>query len=233
MFIRDKLNLNNDELIVLGARPGMGKTLFALSILYNSAQRGCFISLNETADEISYKEDRMKIKSSEKNYESICVERPSLLELMELIESQKYNCDYFIIDDMSGLNEEINFLFNKTKNYQFVIRHLKLLAKCINKNIILISQLDRIVEEQSHETHYNFKTWDEKYIDHILILYRKDYYNVEPLNFNNVDGGQSLLYVAKTKLKKNSVKEVILNFKYPFWSYVFEDKYLKKTNYER
>jgi replicative DNA helicase len=217
-FIKNKLNLKNDELIILGGRPGMGKTLFAINLLNNSSQKGCFISLCDSDEEIFYKLEKMNIISSQSNFDSICMEQPTLLELMELVVLQKDKFDYFVIDDMSGLNEEIERLFNHNKNYQFVFRHLKLLAKSIGKTIILLSQLDTIVEEKTHTNRYNIISWKEKYIDHILIIYRSDYYK-DIDKKNNIRGiSNALLYVAKTKLEKNSIEEVKLNFKYPFWS---------------
>lgn len=217
-FIKNRLSLKNDELIILGGRPGMGKTLFAISLLNNSLQKGCFISLCDSDEEIFYKLEKMNINSSQSNFDSICMEQPSLLELMELIVLQKDKFDYFVIDDMSGLNEEIEPLFNHNKNYQFIFRHLKLLAKSIGKMIILLSQLDRIVEEKPHTNRYNIISWKEKYIDHILIIYRSDYYkNIDKKN--TIAGiSNALLYVAKTKLEKNLIEEVKLNFKYPIWS---------------
>lgn len=222
LFIEKKLNLKSDELIVLGGRPGMGKTLFALSLMNNSPKKGCFLALCESSEEIAYKEEKMNIKSSQKNYVSICIELPSLIELMELIVAQKDKFDYFVIDDMGELNEDINPLFSKDKNYQFVLRHLKLLAKTLNKNIILISQIDEIIEVRYKENGYfpfSYYASREKFIDHILIIYRPTYYKIEVNEIGEVfEDNDGLLYFAKTKLK-NSVEEVKLKFNRPVWSF--------------
>src|SRR5690606_33321022 len=131
---------------------------------------------------------------------------------------------YFVIDDMGELNEDINPLFSKDKNYQFVLRSLKLLAKSLNKNIILISQLDRRIEVRANEDGYTFPfpfsyyARREKFIDHILIIHRPAYYNIKKNEFEEVfEFNDGLLYFAKTKFFKNLGEEVKLKFNYPVW----------------
>jgi len=226
-FIEKTLNLKNDELVVLGGRPSMGKTSFALNMLNNSSKRGCFIELWESPEEISSKEEKMKIKDSQKNYETICMERPSLIELIELIVDQKDKVDYFVIDDMSGLNEAINPLFSKDKNYQFVLRYLKLIAKGLKKNIFLFSQLSRIVENGNF---FNFIYYAirEKYIDHILTILRPAYYviEVDPNTGLEFERNAAFLFVAKTKLRKNSGK-INMKFDYPIWSLAESESFVE------
>lgn len=214
--IKKILNLKNDELVVLGVPRGMGKTSFVLSLLKNSSTNGCFISLCESPEEIASKEEKMNIHPYLKKYESICIDRPSLLELLELIVSQNDTCDYFVIDDMSGLNEDVNPLFSDDKNYQFVLRHLKLLAQALCTNIILVSQLDKRIDNVFDSRRYARK---EKFIDHIMIIHHPAYYHIETNEFNEpFEDDDAFLYISKTNLKGNML-DIRLKFNYPWWTY--------------
>lgn len=221
-FIEQSLDLKNDELVVLGGRPGMGKTLFVLSLLNNSSKKACYISLCESSEEIAFKEDKMNISPDNKKYKSTFLDRPSLIELLELIVSQKENFDYFVIDDMSGLSENVNPLFCKDKNYQFVLRYLKLVAKSLVKNIILVSPLHkRIVKELS----FNYYSFRENFIDHIIIIDRPAYHNRKYKLYESFyelyepfEDDDAFLHISKTKLLKKR-NEFKLKYKYPFWSF--------------
>ncbi len=58
-YIKQILSLKNGELVVLGRRGRREKTSFVLSLLRNSSEKACFISLHESSEEIAYKEDNM------------------------------------------------------------------------------------------------------------------------------------------------------------------------------
>lgn len=214
-YIKQILSLKNGELIVLGGRRRREKTSFVLSLLRNSSEKACFISLHESSEEIAYKEDKMnRYPYPKKNYESICIERPSLIELMELIVSQKDKFDYFVIDDLSGLEEDVNPLFSEDKNYQLVLRHLRVLTKSLSTNIILASSLDIRVDDG-----FNFRTYSrkEKFIDHILIIHHPAYYHIKIDLYNEpIMEDDAFLIVTKTKLSR-AHHDIRLKFNYPLW----------------
>jgi len=225
-FIEQNTNLDSGELIVLGGRPGMGKTSFIMNLLSNSSRKVCFISLSESSEEIAYKKERMNIyPDSKKNYDTICIDRPPLIELLELIVAQKGNFQYFVIDDLRSLEEDVNPLFSEHKNYQLVLRHLKVLAKSLHTNIILVSLLDKRVEDGFPFRFYSSK---EKYIDHLLIIHRPACYPIQINKFNDpIEYDDAFLYITKTKLLKDC-DDFRLKFKYPLW-YFPGGKYLDKN----
>lgn len=216
-FLKGILNLKNDELVVLGGWPGMGKTSFVLNLLVNSSTKGCYISLCESSEEIAYREEKMNIYANHDKYKSICMDRPSILELLELIVSQKDNFDYFVIDDMRGLSEDVNPLFSEDKNYQFVVRHLKLVAKSLCSTIILVSPFDKKIGDVFDSSRFARK---EKYIDHIIIINRPAYYGIRIDQFHGLlEDEDAFLYVSKTKTPRRTGIDLRLKFNYPFWSF--------------
>jgi len=105
-----------------------------------------------------------------------------------------------------------------------VLRHLKVLAKSLHTNIILVSSLDKRVEDGFPFRLYSSK---EKYIDHLLIIHRPAYYHIQTNEFNDpIEYDDAFLYITRTKLLKGC-DDFRLKFKYPLW-YFPGIKYLDK-----
>lgn len=164
------------ELTVIGARPGMGKTAFALNIAYNVASQGkkvLFFSLEMSKKQLSLRTYSMiseitlgKIRNGMLNDEEVeritgsYIENADILEKMVLVDDVSYlsdimkitysmdNIDLIIIDYLQLI---------KTKNkYQMryqeladIANSLKFLSKDLDIPIIALAQVNREVEKKA------------------------------------------------------------------------------------
>jgi replicative DNA helicase len=163
------------ELTVIGARPGMGKTAFALNIAYNVASQGknvLFFSLEMNEEQLFLRLCSMlaeinlsKIRSgllNDKEVEKIVdsyTKNANILEKMVLVDNVSYlsdimriaysmdNIDLIIVDYLQLI---------KTKNkYQMryqeladIVNTLKFLSKDLNVPVIALAQVNREVEKK-------------------------------------------------------------------------------------
>lgn len=224
--IDDENILDKSDLLVIGGRPGMGKTSLVLNIIIrNKKAKGLYISLKETEYKIL---DKIKnIKSVQKTMyplkeleveqlemeeiQMICLENPKFIELVELIVSNKNEYDYFVLDELTEIDGKINPLFSKNKNYYKIIRHLKALANALDKNIILLSNLNKKIEKKGKKKfNYLYYGNQEKYIDYLMVIHRPDYYGIYKNKFNEeYSDGECTLYFAKSKRKAPSSEYIV------------------------
>ena len=210
------ISFKKSDFIVIGGAIGMGKTTLALNILKRNESKGCYISLSETKEKLERKleimdkaNDLMKslkklgIESFKNNAANLFfLEFPSLLELVELIVSKKNEFDYFIVNGLTRIDNNINPLFSENKNYHNILRHLKALCIALNKNIILLSNLDSEKIEEEKRFAYHYYGRKEKYIDYLITIHREDYYrgvfdDLEDLKKDN----KAVLTIVKSKRK--------------------------------
>jgi replicative DNA helicase len=164
------------ELTVVGARPGMGKTAFALNIAFNIASQGkkvLFFSLEMGKKQLSLRTYSMiseiplsKIRSGLLNDEEVEKITNSYLENADILERM------VLVDDVSYLSDIMKIAYSmdsidliivdylqliKTKNkYQMryqeladIVNSLKFLAKDLNVPIIALAQVNREVEKKA------------------------------------------------------------------------------------
>gem|GEM_PF-4300828 len=154
---------NGGELIILGGRPGMGKTSLAVDIVRNCGGKTLFISIEPFSAV-----QRQRIGGHVYSMAEY-PQPPSPNEIRRVVLLCKDEIDLVIVDYIQLL---------ETKE---PIRELKEMAQTINKPILALSQLDRIGETRKG---YRPRIDDLRRIDaeHIscidkaLLLYRSYYY---------------------------------------------------------
>lgn len=143
----DYRDLEPGELILVGARPGQGKTLLTLQILIDAmrnGQYGLFFTLAYTEREVLERMHRLNATPSEFN------------GLFELHDSDRIDADYIIasldglpsgtvvvIDYLQMLNER-----RETPDLEHQVGQLRAYAKANGLVMIFISQVDRRFEAE-------------------------------------------------------------------------------------
>ncbi len=165
--------LNKSDLIILGARPGMGKTSFALNIARNVAvnakKKVCFFSLEMTRDQLA-----QRMLSNEASIESEKLRTGDLSadEWTRLAQAGKNLSDaeiYFdetssitvpemkaklrrmdgvdlVVIDYLGLMHSARKTENRVQEVSEITRNLKVMAKELNVPVIACAQLSRGTE---------------------------------------------------------------------------------------
>ena len=172
------VGLGNSDLVLVGARPGMGKTSFAMNIATASAKRlkktVCVFSLEMSAEQLAN-----RMLSSEAQVDSYKLRsgqlEPSDWEAIAFASSHLSECD-ILIDDTSGITvTSMKSKLRRVKNLGLVVidylqlmqsdskrrdgnrvtevgdisRGLKLLAKEMNVPVICCAQLSRGPESRT------------------------------------------------------------------------------------
>ena len=200
---------SQDDLICLAARPAMGCTTFALNIMQNNKElKGCFISLVDSKYQLQQKLNVINAKHSlDKEIQTNRIidipikilELPTTIELAEYLASIAEKYDYFVIDNLSYIDQDTNAIFSKNKNYQTIVRHLKAACFLMQKNIILLSSISREIEENSKFS-FSYFGIREKYFDHIITISRPEYYAIDEDEFGKqYKEGETIVCIAKTK----------------------------------
>jgi replicative DNA helicase len=164
------------ELTIIGARPAMGKTAFALNIAYNVATAGkkvLFFSLEMTKKQLSLRMESMisgisssKIKSgmlNDDNVEKITnsyIENADVLRRIDLVDNKPYlhdimkisysldNVDLIIIDYLQLIRTKNNYQM-RYQELADIVNNLKFLAKDLNIPVIALAQVNREVEKKA------------------------------------------------------------------------------------
>lgn len=163
--------LNKSDLIILGARPGMGKTSFALNIARNVAVKErktiCFFSLEMSRDQLAQrllsaeaciKSDKLRTGNIADNEWTRLVQATEVLSRANIyvdespgitVQEMKAkvrrlgNADLIIVDYL-GLMEPTNKrIENRVQAVTEITRNLKLMAKELNIPVLVCSQLRR------------------------------------------------------------------------------------------
>jgi replicative DNA helicase len=172
---RLKNGFEGGELIIIGARPAMGKTAFALNIAYNVAtigKKALFFSLEMTKKQLSLRMNSMisgvplhKIKSgmlSENDVEKIAnsyIENADVLRKIDLVDNISYLHDImkisYSLDNMNLIIVDYLQLIKTKDKYQMryqeladIVNSLKFLSKDLNVPIIALAQVNREVEKK-------------------------------------------------------------------------------------
>ena len=166
--------LNKSDLIILGARPGMGKTSFALNIARNVAVSGgktvCFFSLemtrdqlaqrllsNEAAIESSHLRDsslmtddewaRLARASENLSKSNLYLDETSTITVPEMkAKLRRMGKVDLVIIDYLGLMKSATPKENRVQEVSDITRNLKIMAKELMVPVLVCSQLSRGTE---------------------------------------------------------------------------------------
>ena len=202
------LGMNPGNLIIIGARPGMGKTSFAMNIATNVAKRSkkavCVFSLEMSCEELVMRvlSSEAKIESKklraakleDPDYHKINVAAAALSETNLLIDDtpgltvtamkaklrKVKNVGLVVIDYLQQMQSERRF-DNRAVEVGEISRGLKMLAKDLGVPVICCAQLNR--ENASKDklpqlTDLRESGSIEQDADVVMFLHRKAYYEM-------------------------------------------------------
>lgn len=155
-----------DELVIIGGRPGSGKTTFALNMAYNMATQGkrvVFFSLEMSAVEFLDRLTKQALEISEYNM-SNC---EKVIEFARKIESlplkiidngatsiedianvlRHTKCDIAFVDHLSILKSNRRYN-SRLEELSDITRRLKVCAKQVNIPLVCLCQLNRQLESR-------------------------------------------------------------------------------------
>lgn len=163
--------LNRSDLIILGARPGMGKTSFALNIARNVAIKErktvCFFSLEMSRDQLAQrllsaeaciKSDKLRTGNIADNEWTRLVQATEILSRANIYVDETPgitvpemkakvrrlgNADLIIVDYLGLMEPSNKRIDNRVQAVTEITRNLKLMAKEINIPVLVCSQLRR------------------------------------------------------------------------------------------
>lgn len=166
--------LNKSDLIILGARPGMGKTSFALNIARNVAVTGgktvCFFSLEMTRDQLAQRllsneaaiesghlrdsslmtDDewaRLAQASEQLSNSNLYLDETSTLTVPKMkAKLQRMKKVDLVIIDYLGLMKSATPKENRVQEVSDITRNLKIMAKELKVPVICCAQLSRGTE---------------------------------------------------------------------------------------
>ena len=173
--------LNKSDLIIVGARPGMGKTSFCLNIARNVAvnqnKTVCFFSLEMSRDQLaqrmlsneaSIKSEKLRtgeltkeewvnlsIASEKLSTAPIYFDETSNITVNDIkarVQRMNGACDLVIIDYLS-LIASSGKKENRVQEVSEITRNLKIMAKELKIPIICCAQLNRAGTESKGSTH--------------------------------------------------------------------------------
>lgn len=169
--------LNKSDLIVIAARPGMGKTSFAMNIAVNVSQRLqdkqiCVFSLEMSKEQIvsrmlcseaKMSSDIMKTGRLDPEQFGNFMKGADVLQQLEIYIDDTPGCNVMnmksklrrmnnlgvvIIDYLQLMNSTNNYNGNRVLEISEITRNLKIMAKELNVPVIVLSQLARGPEQR-------------------------------------------------------------------------------------
>ena len=195
--------LGRGDLIILAARPGMGKTSFALNIATRVAMQQkvpvAIFSLEMTKEQLTN-----RILSAEAGIDSQAFRTGALRaedwEYLALATEKLHDAPIYM-DDTSGIT-----ITEMKAEISSITRNLKIMAKEMNVPIIALSQLSRAVEKQGNNSSHRPQLSDlrdsgsiEQDADCVLFLYRDSYYASQNPDGAEVDADTAECIVAKNR----------------------------------
>lgn len=210
------------QLIVLGARPAMGKTTFACSVIDNVCIKGnkscVYFSPAYSKESIVQRLIRIHggIRSDENDLEkasdsaadivdsSLWIDDTPAIYVDEMIQKCRElreirDIDLIVVDYLQLVSDIVEKENSTLAEQKQIIGKLKYLAEECNCAILVLSQLNRSAEKRKRHfpivADFPTHTALGKFADVILLLYREFYY------YMREDRNHATLYIARSKNK--------------------------------
>ena len=166
---------------LVGARPAMGKSAFAISMAINLARRNqkfIYFSIEMEKEQVS---KRIKLQTDEKEYAAIkgriiIDDTPSLKISQVRKQLATVPADYIFIDYLQLMTSDCKQESPKAE-LKSIIWDLKKLAEKLNVAIIVLSQLNRSGSHCPDKSDISVLTADDLEGVHITFLHREGYYH--------------------------------------------------------
>jgi replicative DNA helicase len=207
------------DLIILASRPSMGKTAFAVQCAVTAARLGstvdvytlemtaqqltqrmfgCLVDLNIEKlrnGTLSEQEEKLMEQSINKmlvlniNLDDKSGITASYVKAKSSANHRKGRCDMIIVDYLQLMSYDTKL--NSNEGYGSISRSLKGLAKDLNVPVILVSQLNRSLEQRGNKrpTMADLRSSGEieQDADMIIFPYREYYYSAQPDNKGKIE----------------------------------------------
>lgn len=243
--------LNKSDLILLAARPAMGKTSFALNVAHNVARKGgtvAIFSLEMTREQIASRLLSSEAMIDSRNLRTGELSADDWVKLAQAADTLS-KCHIYI-DDTSGITvPEMKARCRRVKGLSLVVidylqlmssgrrienrvqevsemtRNLKIMAKDLNVPVVTLSQLSRSVESRTEHRPQLSDLREsgsiEQDADIVLFLYRESYYTQSEENMN-----EATCIVSKNR--HGAIGDVALHWDGEHTLFTSQEKYLNE-----
>lgn len=197
------VELVRGELIIVGARPAMGKSTFVQNILRNIVMQEkkpvAYFNLESSKESIV---EKLMINNSKFEIDKINIEDTPNITIDEICKKARdlkkdKNIELLVIDYLQLVRFDKSKLFSRDREVEEISKSLKMLAKELEILIIVTSQLSREPEKRRNKRPIilDFKEarGTLEYADTVLLLYRDSYYNT------NIKSNITEIIIAKNK----------------------------------
>lgn len=174
---RVTLGFQDSDLILIAARPSMGKTAFSLSVARDAARQGykvLFFSLEMSRRQLSFRMlvdrftdiselktgrdvdwDKLNSLATEDYTNNLFIDDSPSLRTMEIRSiarkmKRKFGIDMIIVDYLQLVQGDKDLKQNGSRYFGDISRRFKSLAKELNIPVIALSQLNRKVEDRGN-----------------------------------------------------------------------------------
>ena len=197
--------LNKSDLILIAARPGMGKTAFALNVALNAAKAS--VKNKERGDKKGTGVCVFQLEMGKEQLASRFLSSEALIESQKLKTGNLDGDDWVKIAEIKAkcrrLGDELGLIVidylqlmhvggrhmdNRVQEVAEISRSLKIMAKELNVPVVCLSQLSRASAQRSDKRPMLSDLREsgaiEQDADIVMFIYRDDYYDDESENKN-------------------------------------------------
>ena len=206
--------LGRSDLIILAARPGMGKTSFALNIATNVARQAFRTGRLNNSDWNDFA-NATSLLYNVPIYmdDSSGISVPEIkAKIRQINQDPKRDKIGLVIIDYLQLMQSAKRTESRVQEISDITRNLKIMAKELNVPVIALSQLSRAAEKTAGRSDHRPQLSDlrdsgsiEQDADVVLFLYRAAYYNSQNGETEQANENEAECIVAKNRHGETSV----------------------------